>query len=227
MIKYKLKNTNITNTAGDIIYIEDVTGEYSEDNPTGYGGPNQLREEKALFLVAYYKGSKGDLRATIRNYDVTVDYRFQLKLTSDGWYRINLLAFDLYDESLLETYTVGDIFYQASTGFLLRIDLDPDLGFITTKVELNDLLGKDLEVESLDVFIIYNSCKVMIRLNSMVSDLLTNNVDFSDKRLIRLKDNYDLVRAITEGASYEFCRGNKATAQKNIEFLNNNSYVSE
>jgi hypothetical protein len=225
MIKYKLKNTNTTNSLGSILILEDATGVYSADNLTGYGTPNSDREDVALFVVGQYKTSKADLPVTLRSYDPRVVSSFEATITLDGWYRFILLAFPLFELSVLQSYSVGKILYNPTYRTLVQIVLLPNGDNAAKDINLEDTLGKGYEVDSTDAFIVYNSSKTKIRLNSFISDLLTNNVDFQDKKLVRLKDNYNLVRAILQGASYEFCIGNKNVAQKSIEFLNSNNYV--
>lgn len=226
MIKYKLENTNTTNDLGSILYLKDSTGDYDAlTNVGGYGDPNTERSDVALFVTAYYVSTKSTLPVTIKGYDPLVATDFVVNLTMDGWYKFNMLAFPIYDPLLLETYNPGTAYYDPISGGLVSIKKTVDGDNYAVERTLESLSNIGYEVSIIDSFIIYNSSKTKVRLNSFISDLLTNNVDFKDKNLIRLKDNYNAIRAILQGAVYEFCRGNKYTAQKSIEFLNSNNYV--
>lgn len=226
-IQYKLKNNNTTNELGNILYIEDITGEYSEDNTGGYGDINGDRSNLALFLVGSYMSSKNKLPVTIKSNNPTIVDKFEVIIPYDGWYKFSLLSIDVYNEDLLPTYSPGRVYYKVEENKVYVTSSDGDGGILFTEAKVQDLIGSSYEVAITESFIVYNNSKIKIRLNSLVSDLLTNNVDYLDKRLIRLKDNYNALRAILQGAVYEFCRGNKSTAQKSIEFLNTNNYVSE
>jgi hypothetical protein len=224
MIQYKITNTNTTNEKGSILYIK--------DDSIGYGvDTNPDRESMALLLLSMYVGSKGEVVSKVDAYDpLTVD-TFNARVGIDGWYKFSLLNLPLFDPIQLPNYTVGEVYYDVLTGELLQVIPGLNIGGLSTLttvkvIELSTLASSKYVVAITDAFIVYQNSKTKIQINGQISDLLTNNVDFTDKRLIRLKDNYNAVRAILQGAVYEFCRGNKYVAQKSIEFLNTNDYVS-
>ena len=227
-IYYKISNTNITNEAGNKLQIKDDTGTYSLSNLGGYGGVNNNRSDIALFISGKYMSSNGKaLYITFDPYDpLTVD-TFNVNLLLDGWYSVSLYSFSIVTSAQdIATYNPNQVYYNSDTNTLVRVDVDAFNTKTLSTIALSDVVLTTEPDTSIDIFPTYNSGFTKNKLNSLISDLLTNNVDFKDKRLIRLKDNYNLVRAILQGALYEFCRGNKSVAQKDIEFLNSNNYVS-
>ena len=247
-LQLKLKNTNTVNEAGTRVYLTDDTGVYSLTNLGGYGAPNALRSTLALLLLPTSKGTKGDVLVSTEPYNPLTTGIFNVMVGNDGWYVFQLVALPLYDVSLLPTYNVNDVLYDASSGNIFKIiqttavvTASPvttpsptpapvvapvSLTFNNTLViNLQDLVDSTYVQATIDTLFIANNSKTKLRINTVISDLISNKADFTDKRLIRQKDNYNAVRSILQGAIYEFCRGNKFVAQKDIEFLNNNNYV--
>ena len=227
-IQYKLRNTHTFNSSSSRLYLEDNTGIYNAStNPGGYGSPNLTRNSVALIPVGLYKSSVGNKFITFDTYNPLTATVFNAQLVADGWYEFHLLSLPLYNPMLLQTYNTGDSYYSVNDSSIVTIQLD-STGLVNQAilVDSSTLLATDYDVaKSEDELVVASNTKIMIRINALLSDLITNNIDFKDKKLTRLKDNYNAVRVILQGSLYEFARGNKAVAQKNLEFLNTNDYL--
>lgn len=232
-IQYKLSTTPIFNSEGTTVTLTDETGIYNvSTNPGGYGTPNPARNTKAILLLPLYKKISGDLQATQNTYNPLTVSTFITDIPIDGWYQFKMFALDLLSSVDINDEEAGDIFYNSDNNKIIRlIDIeDEDLGLIRDTEEVTLFSIKDRNeyvVATLDLFIVNNNIKTKIRVNSLINDLIFNGASFSDKKLIRYKDNYNVIRGVLEGAIYEFARSNKYVAQKNIEFLNTNDYVPE
>ena len=233
-IQYKLKNTNTINTAGNRVYLVDDTGEYSTTNPTGYGNEesedagvnNPSRDSVAIVVIGVNKTTKGDVITSFEGYNSLSATAFNAIIPRDGWYQFSMLSFPIYDELSLGSYDVGMVLYNPLIGKVIKIGTDEDGNNIGLLITDKELLETSYIVAVVDTFFVAYNSKVKNRINTIINDLLTTNIDRLDKTLIRHKDNYNLVRAILQGSIYEYCRNNKFVAQKDIEFLNSNNYVS-
>lgn len=240
-LQLKLTNTNTVNAEGTRVYLKDDTGVYSLTNLGGYGAPNVARNTLALLLLATSKGSKGDVLVSTEPYNPLTTGIFNVIVAKDGWYVFQLVSLPLYDVSLLPTYTNGDILYDPISGNINKIvqvttvvtaaPATPPVAPVTliantaVIITTKDLVGSAYIQATTDTLFIANNSKTKLRINTVISNLISNKADFTDKRLIRQKDNYNAVRSILQGAIYEFCRGNKYVAQIDVEFLNSNNYV--
>lgn len=226
----KLINTNVVNTAGNTITIQDTTGLVgSTIDGTGYGAPNPNRGDLVLFMKGYNKTTKGDVAVTFATYTPTSALTYTANVGKDGWYRFNLLSIPLLNILLLNDYEAGQVVYDASIAKLVVVvdTLIPNTVFYNRTLELIDLskvVDSLYTVATIDSFFIANNSKTKLRVNTAITALLIREVSFSDKHLIRLKDNYNAIRAVLQGAIYEYSRGNKFVAQASIEFLNTNNY---
>ena len=218
-LQLKLKNTNNINEEGNRVYLEDSTGTYSLTNLGGYGLPNITRESIALFVLSIYKSSKGDVIGSLEPYNPATATKFNVITPKDGWYVFQLISVEYYNSTSLQI--VGEVRYDYDLNKLVVYTLEGTI----KEVELSTLKDSKYVGVTTDTLFIANSSKTKLKVNAQISDALFNGADFNDKKLIRYKDNYNAVRSILQGAIYEFCRGNKYVAQKNIEFLNSNNYV--
>lgn len=253
-IIYKLEDTNTINVDGNRIYLEDATGDYSISNSGGYGTPNPTRTSTALFAIGVNKTSKGDVLVEFEKYNPLTASKFNAIIARDGWYVFSMAAIPIYNAAGLSTYTTGKIYYNATTGKLIKIvnkvvpivDNDDSTQEITESIlpmslgtPFNTIIVKDIQeisqaellgtsyvISTVESFFVANTTKTKNLLQITINNLIFNSASFSDKQLIRWKDNYNAVRGILQGSIYEYCRGNKAVAQKNMEFLNSNNYVS-
>lgn len=226
-IQYKFKNTHTFNSSSSRLYLEDDTGLYSSSNTGGYGTPNLARNTLALIPVGIYKSSTGNRLITFDKYNPLTATVFNAVIGIDGWYEFHLLSFPIYDATQLQSYAAGDSYYDSVSGNILNIQVDSITTLNVAVVVSSDyLLGTSYEVaKSDDELVAASNTKIMIRINANISNYITNNIDFLEKKLVRYKNNYDAVRIILQGSLYEFARGNKAVAQKNLEFLNTNDYL--
>lgn len=224
-LQLKLENTNTINADGNRVYLKDSTGTYDAvTNPTGYGGVNPTRGTLAILVLAAAKTSKGDLLVSLEPYNKLSSDTFNVIVPYDGWYEFSILSLPIYNALL--PFTDGTVVYDPLTDTVNTVKNVLALK-VLTPVALKTLLNSSYVKNTTDtLFVAYNS-KIKSAINGQISDLITNNVSLIDKRLIRYKGNYNAVRAVLQGAIYEFCRGNKYVAQKDIEFLNTNDYVSE
>lgn len=229
---FKLVNTNTLTPASNIITLRDDTGNFiTATNPGGYGYPNTPRNLVALFIVAQYKTTKGDVSQAVSPYDPLSASTFNITISNDGWYKFSMLHIPIYDPLEILNYSPGQVLYDTSAASLVMIvdtlvpgSNPPEFNRSTADATVADADETVLTVAFVEYFHIANNSKTKLRINTAISDLLLNDVTFTDKRLIRLKDNYNALRAILQGSIYEYSRGNKYVAQKNIEFLNTNNY---
>lgn len=226
-LQLKLKNTETINTEGTRIYLVDDTGIFTATNLGGYGTPNTNRSDVALLVLGLLKHSKGNQVVSFEGYDPKTTNKFNAIIGQDGWYVFSLLQLPFLTDRALQSNTIGEILYDADFGKIVRVIAGIEIGVLALQevnmLELNDSVFVKSVVE---VFFIANNSKIKLKINTQVSDLIYEEKDFTDKKLIRFKDNYNAVRALLQGAIYEYCRGNKFIAQRDIEFLNSNNYVS-
>jgi len=232
-IQYKLKNTNTINAEGNRVYLEDATGIYDVvTNVGGYGTPNIDRDTTALVVLGLLKSTKGDKEISFEPYNPLTADKFNAIIGVDGWYTFNLISLPFLVDADIPDYEAGDVFYDTTYFKIVKIvdTLDPESvlpEYIRTveEIPLIDLKESSYIVATTDTLFIANNSKTKLILNTKISNLIYDGADFSDKKLIRFKDNYNVIRAILQGAIYEFCRGNKFVAERDLEFLNNNNYV--
>lgn len=76
---------------GATLYLNDETGDYSVDNPGGYGAPNTARSDLALIVIAKYKATAADSSITVSGYDPeSVTQWIMPGLTLDGHYEMKV-----------------------------------------------------------------------------------------------------------------------------------------
>ena len=229
-LQIKLKQTGIS-AEGDKIYLEDITGAYSAANLGGYGLPNPTKSEVAIIVLPVYKSSKGDVVGTMVPYPGVNNTLFTANATVDGWYQMKVAIVPLFSYAQLASYSDGEVRFDPSTGsfhMIRTIDVPGNASYQSFITVSRDILKDSTYINSvLDIFFVANSSKTKLRVNELVTELIYAGATFSDKKLIRFKENLDVVRAILEGSMYEFARNNKYLAQKSIEFLNSNDYVPE
>ena len=93
-LQLKLSRVGI-NKDGTEMYLSDVTGNYVvTDNEGGWGVPNPLRSEKALFVQGIQHTSTTDDSTVFADYDPETVVNFTLKPTVDGYYEIIMVAVD-------------------------------------------------------------------------------------------------------------------------------------
>ena len=82
------------------MYLEDVTGTYdANDNPGGYGTPNQDRSELAIYITGHIKKSTGDERVEFVAYDPTAASHFEaLPLLMDGFFLICIACRNMHHQ---------------------------------------------------------------------------------------------------------------------------------
>lgn len=83
---------------GSTITISDETGTYDVvSNPTGYGGPNTVREDVALIILGKYKATAGDTELTFDAYDPETVTSFSVSnLDTDGYYQFKIYTVDKF-----------------------------------------------------------------------------------------------------------------------------------
>lgn len=225
----KLGTKKITNPTGDRIYLMDKTGTigditYEEDpandsvylskvNDTGYGTPNATRDSMALKIVGVLKKTKGDTYVDFVSYDPVTATEFAAKILEDGWYQFHVVSLPLVVPTIN-----GDAYYDTLTGKVYQLLLD-----VLVETDPKDLINGKYKVHVHQQFFVANTSFKKTHYNSKISDLiLCNHNGCNDKDIHRLRLTYNELRAVLQSAVYEYCRGNKAVAQKNIEYLNCN-----
>jgi hypothetical protein len=101
------------------IRITDATGTYdADDQPGGYGSPNEERSAVNLGLVVVYKSSDGNVGLTVTRalpgsattLNVTA---WDVTLTNSGYHRFGMFTAPEYNE--LSTYSQYDIVYEPNS----------------------------------------------------------------------------------------------------------------
>ena len=108
---------------GDIIYIDDDTGEYDAvSNTGGYGTPNTARNAVALIEITKYKAVSGDVELTAESYDpetvTQFEYRDRGEAQYEGHYEANIYSVPI--KTGAETPSENDFVYDATGNQLQR-----------------------------------------------------------------------------------------------------------
>lgn len=208
---------DITGTIGEVTYVQDVnnpTVYNSVTNSTGYGAPNPTRASLALFLLPMLKKVSGDvLVPVVSNNPLTVT-EFEVKPTSDGWYEFNLISVPAVASPVVGNYVDGNSVYNTTTSKLLT-----KVAGVLVEVQPITLLNTTYkQVITEKLFLPNNSFKKLEIMEERLAMIVDNNPDL--RGVLAKQRQYDELRIVLEGSIYEFCRGNKYVAQKNIEHLN-------
>ncbi len=110
------------NDSGTELNLKDSTGLYvaSDNNPTGYGGPNPNRTDIAIILLPYNKRQdEGDVLCTTQNYNPVVDETFVVNLHKDGWYQVKTFGLRLYNVNT--SFAISEAVYDVSSQTIRKI----------------------------------------------------------------------------------------------------------
>lgn len=96
--------------------INDDTGTYDAvNNPGGYGTPNELRSDRANYLLVSKNAVNGDRTyLTVTNTTPLSTLIWSLNSSADGWHQATLLSFKKWNSGT--TYVANDVQYYTSTG---------------------------------------------------------------------------------------------------------------
>ena len=198
MLTYKLTNTNTFDPISNTLLLKDSTVYTQEES----------RDRFAMFVLGVYRTSTGDEYLTYEYQNPIDDTDYYIKLQKDGWYTFYLVALPKTSANIIYYNIVNNKMYKQQQ-----------------EITLKELIGTNYIVSVTECFHVANNSKVGLLLQEKVNNLRFDGKDSLDKEIVRYLGNYQVVTGITRGAIYEFCRGNKYVAQKNIEYLNTNDYV--
>jgi hypothetical protein len=223
MLQIKLGDLKKVSSDGDSIFLSDGTGNYGENiytksliqedtydvttNETGYGEPNALREDYAIFPIGVLKASKGETKVTFQEYFPTSSSDFVANIVVDGWYKFNLIFVPVVESETSPYYLNGGIVQKVN-------------GVVTT-IDPHSLKDTQYCSPSEHQLFVANNSKRLILINQTLTNLRMYSP--SNDREIRIQQKLeDELRGLLRGAITQFCRGNRSQAQTIIEFLNIN-----
>lgn len=232
MLKLKVKQKNMIDPTGHLVYLSDDTGVYLSDNTTGYGTPNLDRNDIVVIPIGYQHNSDGTINALVVNpFDPINDVEWQMKVDKDGWLSFSLGYALLVGPKPIDPDPINGnrvVFSEDNHKYYyLTTDINgDDVWAETSGSQLNDLLILFGQIsDSIDQFHIAYSTLVKIQINKEISDLYISSENLSNVKLIGiLYEQYNRLRAILESSVYQFQIGNKFIATKQIEFLQTNNY---
>lgn len=229
----KISSGNTIDIDAKVVYVTDLTGNIGDtthkENPddpdtytaivntTGYGAPNPLRSDLALFLVAYIKKTTGNVFLSVKaNNPTTVD-KFEVSTTEDGWYNFDLISVPAVLTPVFEDYVVGKLIYDKSIGKLVE---RTEEAFVPV-ADLTKYIDGVYSVTSSDKLVVSNHSRIKQQTNLKKADLYL--LGGADTRGIRnYQELYDQLHGLIEAAIYNYCRGDKMVAQAIVEFMNKN-----
>lgn len=212
-LQLKLSRVGI-NKDGTEMYLSDVTGNYVvTDNEGGWGVPNPLRSEKALFVQGIQHTSTTDDSTVFADYDPETVVNFTLKPTVDGYYEIIMVAVDK-----AVPVVEGDYGWTLETGIVQLVDT-----ILVSKTPLdlyNDVLFLD-KVSFKTVLLARCSILRNTKLLEYIQELKSNNADKGHvRKLEELHNNFDYIRSLLEGAKLLWCSDLYTESQSLVESLN-------
>lgn len=210
-LSLKLSRTGINKT-GTEMYLSDVTGIYSEDNPGGYGTPNPSREQLALVFQAIYHPSTGDEFLEIIPYDPETVENITIQTNKDGYIEVVVAA-------VPKTVPTVEGEYGYQSGNIVQLVG----GSLVPKTPL-ELLADPLytQVTSFKTVLL---ARIAIYRNRANLDLVklkqAKADDRSHNRVIADKEaEFNFVRGLLEGARYQWCLDSYISAQLIVESFN-------
>ncbi|UCD06999.1 MAG: hypothetical protein JSW41_04160 [Candidatus Aenigmatarchaeota archaeon] len=166
-----------SNTADcEVFTITDQTGTYDAvDNPGGYGAPNPLRNDLALYLLGYkYKEGEDDedITAVINNTDPQNVTYWEIANSEDGYYYFDLLTINIWDN--LTSYVVDDLVFHNQVFYkALNANNNSEPSDINTDWEIVTDLAAETANTSLVANVRYNmnyTCRIEICYAKVVHD---------------------------------------------------------
>lgn len=156
------------NDSGTELNLKDNTGLYvaSDNNPTGYGGPNPNRTDIAIILLANNKRDplgEGDVACTLQNYNPVVDEEFTVNLYKDGWYQVKTFGLRLYNANT--SFAISEAVYDVASQTIRKIFTKSGTGpyaYTYSVIQPTDLLGNTVVIlyESvLNALVLESLCK--------------------------------------------------------------------
>lgn len=220
MLSLVIKKTAI-NSDGTAITIIDSTGNYNASaNPSGYGSPNDARNQVALFLRSYAKRFNNTttivntlLVSTPDNTDhlVVANWSVALLAGKDSWVQSTVYGLHLYSTSTL--FQVGELAFDTGTSQIRKIKTVSGTGPYTYTY---DVVTED-ELEAVGVIIpyttVYNTYAIP---NSCICHEKSNKT----WQLSQSKEDWDVyqkIEAFLKAVKYDFGFGSFSEGQKNIE----------
>ena len=210
-LKLKLSRTSIDAT-GTKMYISDVTGPYSEDNPGGWGTVNPMREQSNLFFEAKYITSKGEVPIEISPYNPETVENIELNTTSDGYIEVLAVAVPrTAPQSDGEIGTQDGVIVKMVDGAIVQVTVQQLCDDVTF---LNSVSFKTVLLARITIY--RNRKNIdLIKLRQSKNDDRSHNRDIAD-----LQEKFNFVRSLLDGAIYLWCSDKFIKAQLLIESFN-------
>lgn len=191
---------------GTVLTLIDSTGDYSSENPTGYGTPNPSRSSLYLIMNVSNNRSTGDVDCTyVMNPDsYNAVSTWSVNVSWQGWYQarvygllaystntsfqINEAAYDVSNQQIVKILTKSGSSapYTYTTEVINKLDLD-DSSVITP---YDTVLHTD---------VITQLCTCVSKQNEKIVKLIKQGKDFESERL-KLQE----FQSLLDGGKYDF-----------------------
>lgn len=212
-LELKIQKTAVT-SSGDVMTVSDTTGDYDAvTNPTGYGSPNQARNNMALFLTSFNKRTDGNVKLSVDTYDPEVVSEWSVSLNLDGWDETTVhgvLALETTND-----LAVGELTYDFSSDELKVIDTKNGSGpwtYTTLPATEDDLLNDSYTVA-------YRTVEDLYDLTNLNQCNNKANKKYYDTKELSDRDKYMEVRSSLTATEYQFALSNPSKAQEMVESL--------
>jgi hypothetical protein len=229
----QLKTTTSRNGSGTELYVEflNATGVYDAGtNPGGFGAPNPERNTLAVIFYGNFKLSTGDVIAVPVVYDPLTVSSFTILLDRSKNAHLNhyIFALPIFDDEL--EYEEGDIVFNndnPSAPVIQKLNAEDEWDIIQPA----DLIAEEVDQKETNSFITpeaeaFENELAALRLSKLRA-LVNGSCGKDDYEPIR--NAYDYIDGLLEGAILDFCSGAYAEAQLKLEeiFAYQDSYNAQ
>lgn len=229
----QLKTTVSRNGSGTELYVEflNATGVYDAGtNPGGFGTPNAERNVLAIVFYGNYKLSTGDVEATPVVYDplTVTSYTILLDRAKNAHLNHYIFAIPIFDDEVV--YEDGDIVFNNENPSAPVIQkMNDDEWEIIQPVDL--IAEESISQKETNSFITpeaeaFENELAALRLSKLRA-LVNGSCGKDEYEPIR--NSYDYIDGLLEGAILDFCSGAYAEAQLKLEeiFAYQDSYNAQ
>ena len=199
MITYKISSGIKSNTSGKTIYVKDITGNVGDITYT-------LNPDSGEYTPVTNTTGYTDAEPRL-------DFKLYLFATIT---KINggKVTVDIEDYNPL---TVIEWTINPTEDGVIKFTLCSVPSDIIVGDTLDEL--EEYIVATSDTLYLSNNKDQLIEYNSKKNDLLFSNTDI--KSITKFQKLYEDLFGLIQGTIYEYSRGNKELAQRNVEFMNN------
>lgn len=218
----QLKTAVTRNASGSELYVEfeNATGLYDvTTNPGGFGAPNAERNTLAVLFYGNFKLSSGDVEATPLVHDPLTVTSFTLALDRDKNAHLNhyIFALPIFDDEAV--YNEGDIVYNNENPSAPLIQ--KYVAAVWTTIAIAELIGEEVTQKETNSFITPEAEAFVNELSALRLSKLRALVkgECGKDEYEPVRNSYDFVDSLLEGAILDFCSGAYAEAQLKLEEL--------